>query len=535
MIPHTPAVRGRSWLLLILALLLAAPVLVVLASWLAGPAPSWGHLVSTVLPDYLGYSLFLVFFAGTGTLLIGVGSAWLVASYRFPGRDALQWALLLPMACPAYLIAYTWTGLLAQEGWLQQSLPLPLPDIRHAPGAGLMLVLVLYPYVYLLSRAAFVNQSAVALEVARTLGAGPWRRFFRVALPLARPAIIAGLALVLMETLADYGTVEYFGVPTLSTGIYRTWFGLSDRLAAAQMAATLLIIMAALLWMERRARAGKQISLGDGRPVARTSLSGWRSVATTLLLSAPVLGGFILPVIQLLYWAVPRIDQVLAPGYMGLLLNSLMIAGLTSVAAIVIAVLLIFARRLVSDRPRQLASRVAAFGYAVPGTVLAVGAVIVLGTLDQGINDTLHSIGLGKPGLIFSGTLFAVVFACTVRFVTIPVQGLDAGMQSLSHNLDEGARSMGVPPVRMLRRVHLPLLKVPLATSALLVFVDTLKELPATLVLRPFDTNTLAVRAFELASDERLADAALPALTILLAGLVPVLLLARSLSPKESH
>ena len=266
----TEAVRRRSWLLLLLALLMAAPVLVVLASWLAGPAPSWAHLASTVLPGYVGHSLFLALFTGAGTLLIGVGSAWLVTSYRFPGRRILQWTLLLPMACPAYLIAYTWTGLLASEGWLQQALPVPLPDVRHATGAGLMLVLVLYPYVYLLSRAAFVNQSAIALEVARTLGAGPWRRFYRVALPLARPAIIAGLALVLMETLADYGTVAYFGVPTLSTGIYRTWFGLGDRLAAAQMAATLLIMMATLLWVERRARAGQRISLEGGRTPAST-------------------------------------------------------------------------------------------------------------------------------------------------------------------------------------------------------------------------------------------------------------------------
>ena len=527
------AAGRRSWLLLLLALLMAAPVLVVLASWLAGPAASWPHLADTVLPGYVGYSLFLALFAGAGTLLIGVGSAWLVTSYRFPGRRVLQWTLLLPMACPAYLIAYTWTGLLASEGWLQQALPLPLPDIRHAPGAGLMLVLVLYPYVYLLSRAAFVNQSAVALEVARTLGAGPWRRFSRVALPLARPAIIAGLALVLMETLADYGTVAYFGVPTLSTGIYRTWFGLSDRLAAAQMAATLLIMMATLLWVERRARAGRRISLEGGRTPASTVLTGWRATVTPLLLSLPVLGGFVLPVIQLLYWAVPRIGQVMAPGYLGLLVNSVLIASLTAAAALALGLLLIFARRLREDRPRRLASRVAAFGYAVPGTVLAVGAVMVLGTMDRGINQVSGALGLGTPGLVFSGTLFAVVFACTVRFLTIPVQGLEAGMQSLSHHLDEGARSLGMTPGRMLRRIHLPLLRVPLATSALLVFVDTLKELPATLVLRPFDTNTLAVRAFELASDERLADAALPALTILLAGLLPVLLLTRSMSPKE--
>jgi ABC-type Fe3+ transport system permease subunit len=440
----------RSLCLLLLALALATPVLVVAGSWLAGASPNWGHLSSTVLPSYLRHSLFLALFTGTGTLLIGVAAAWAVSRFRFPGRRVLEWALLLPLACPAYLIAYTWTGMLASEGALQQALPLPLPDIRSPAGAGLMLTLVLYPYVYLMTRAAFVSQSAVALEVARTLGAGPWRRFFRVALPLARPAIIAGLALVLMETLADYGTVAYFGVPTLSTGIYRTWFGLGDAMAAAQLAGVLLLAMVVLLTLERRARKERRISVASARA------------------------------------AVP-------------------------------------------------------FGYAVPGTVLAVGVVLVLASLDRGLNNLLASVGLPEPGLLFSGTLFAVVFACTVRFLTIPIQGLDAGLQNLSPNLDNAARSLGTASLPMLRRVHLPLLRVPLATSALLVFVDTLKELPAALVLRPFNTNTLAVRAFELASDERLADAALPALTILLAGVAPVILLTRSIrnphqeSPHADH
>ena len=270
----------RSLVLLLLALALATPVLVVAGSWLAGASPNWGHLSSTVLPSYLRHSLFLALFTGTGTLLIGVAAAWAVSRFRFPGRRVLEWALLLPLACPAYLIAYTWTGMLASEGALQQALPLPLPDIRSPAGAGLMLTLVLYPYVYLMTRAAFVSQSAVALEVARTLGAGPWRRFFRVALPLARPAIIAGLALVLMETLADYGTVAYFGVPTLSTGIYRTWFGLGDAMAAAQLAGVLLLAMVVLLTLERRARKERRISVASARaaaplPLLTASCPGW--------------------------------------------------------------------------------------------------------------------------------------------------------------------------------------------------------------------------------------------------------------------
>ncbi len=520
--------RVRSLAIWLLAVVMASPVLVVAASWLAGVSGNWQHLLDTVLPVYLANSVVLALGTGTGTLLVGTASAWAVARFSFPGHGILSWALLLPMACPAYLLAYTWTGLLAPEGLLQQALALPLPDIRSLPGAIAMLTLVLYPYIYLMARSAFIQQSAVALDVARSLGAGPWRRFFRVALPLARPAIIAGLALVLMETLADYGTVQYFGVPTLSTGIYRTWFGLGDINAAAQMASALLLAMVLLLWVERFARQRRAITDSFAQRASRSVISGWRGWAVTAALCLPVLFGFLLPALQLLAWSAPQLDSALDSRFFGLLGNSLLIATLTTACAVGIGLLLIYARRLVPDTLRRHATRLASFGYAVPGTVLAVGVVLALGSTDQVINDVAQRLGLPAPGLVFSGTLFAVVFACTVRFLTIPVQGLEAGMARLSINLDHAGRSLGHSPLALFRRVHLPLLKVPLATSALLVFVDTLKELPATLVLRPFDTNTLAVRAFELASDERLADAALPALAILLAGLFPVILLTRA-------
>ncbi len=507
-------------------------MLVVAGSWLAGPSPQWSHLTATVLPVYLRHSLLLALLTGGGTLVIGTAAAWAVARLRFPGHRLLQWALLLPMACPAYLIAYTWTGLLAPEGPLQAWLPVALPDIRNPWGAALMLTLVLYPYVYLLARAAFVHQSALAQEVARSLGAGPARRFFRVALPLARPAIIAGLALVLMETLADYGTVAYFGVPTLSTGIFRTWFGLGDRLAAAQLAAVLLAAMVALLALERGARRQRRVS-GDARPAAALTLRAAPAVLVPLALCLPVLLGFVLPALQLLIWSLPRLAQAGDADFLKLVGTSLLIALCTALATTALALALVWARRLRPDRPRRLAASLAGFGYAVPGTVLAVGTVLVLAALDQGVNRLAGTVGLAAPGLLLSGTLFAVVFACTVRFATIPIQSLDAGLQALPPSLDHAARSLGAGPARLLRRVHLPLLRVPLASAALLVFVDTLKELPAALVLRPFNTNTLAVRAFELASDERLADAALPALAILLAGVIPVLLLTRSLDHSQ--
>jgi iron(III) transport system permease protein len=523
---------SRAWTsrgLLALALLFALPLLVVTGSWLAGLSPNWSHLAATVLPGYVINSLVLCLLTGAGTLVVGTGAAWLVSTCDFPLRRTLEWALLLPLACPAYLIAYTWTGMLATESPLQQWLSFPLPDIRHREGAALMLTLVLYPYVYLLARQAFLTQSGSALEVARTLGAGPVARFFRVALPLARPAIVAGLALVLMETLADYGTVKYFGVPTLSTGVYRTWFGLNDQLAAAQLASGLLLTMFLLLWLEQRARKQRRITAGHAPAPARRRITGPAGWATAMLLGLPLLLGFILPAWQLLLWAGNQGSRLLSGEFLGLTGNSLLIAALTTVTALGIALLLTASHRLLPVRTRRWAVRAVSFGYAMPGTVLAVGVVMVLGQADDWLNSLLQSLGLGRPGLVFSGTLFAVVFACSIRFLTVPAQALEAGYARLSPHMDDAARSLGSRPWRLFHRVHLPLLKLPLFTSALLVFVDTLKELPATLVLRPFDTNTLAVRAFELASDERLADAALPALAILLAGLLPVVLLARSL------
>lgn len=527
--PH----RVTTWGLAALALAFALPLLVVLGSWLAGPSSNWGHLAATVLNDYVINSLVLCLITGTGALVIGTGAAWLVAGYRFPGHRVVEWALLLPLACPAYLIAYTWTGLLAVESPLQQWAPFPLPDIRHREGAALMLMLVLYPYVYLLARQAFLTQSATALDVARTLGAGPVARFFRVALPLARPAIVAGLALVLMETLADYGTVKYFGVPTLSTGIYRTWFGLDDHLAAAQLASGLLLTMFLLLWLERRARRQRRTTAGEAPPPEKRRLGAAAGWCALLGLSLPALLGFGLPALQLIIWASADAGQLLAADFLQLVGNSLLIATLTAATTLTVALLLVGAHRMLPTPARRLAMRAVAFGYAMPGTVLAVGVVMVLGSLDGGLNNILENLGLPEPGLVFSGTLFAVVFACSIRFLTIPAQGLEAGFARLSPHLDEAGRSLGQRPWQLFRRVHLPLLRLPLFTSALLVFVDTLKELPATLVLRPFDTNTLAVRAFELASDERLPDAALPALAILLAGILPVALLARSLGNRD--
>ncbi|MGB1220870.1 MAG: ABC transporter permease, partial [Alcanivoracaceae bacterium] len=372
--------RVRSLAIWLLAVVMASPVLVVAASWLAGVSGNWQHLLDTVLPVYLANSVVLALGTGTGTLLVGTASAWAVARFSFPGHGTLSWALLLPMACPAYLLAYTWTGLLAPEGLLQQALALPLPDIRSLPGAIAMLTLVLYPYIYLMARSAFIQQSAVALDVARSLGAGPWRRFFRVALPLARPAIIAGLALVLMETLADYGTVQYFGVPTLSTGIYRTWFGLGDINAAAQMASALLLAMVLLLWVERFARQRRAITDSFAQRASRSVISGWRGWAVTAALCLPVLFGFLLPALQLLAWSAPQLDSALDSRFFGLLGNSLLIATLTTACAVGIGLLLIYARRLVPDTLRRHATRLASFGYAVPGTVLAVGVVLALGS-----------------------------------------------------------------------------------------------------------------------------------------------------------
>lgn len=528
-------------LVLFSALLLAMPVVVVLSFVFVPSGEVWAHLASTVLSDYITNSLLLMLGVSIGTLLLGVSTAWLTTMCRYPGRGIFEWALLLPMAMPAYIIAYTYTGMLDFAGPVQTLFrditglgfgDYWFPQIRSLNGAVLMLTLVLYPYVYLLSRAAFLNQSLCVLDVSRTLGNGPWRTFFSVALPLARPAIIAGLSLALMETLADYGTVQYFGVSTFTTGIFRTWFGMGSAAAAAQLAAGLMVFVFALIVLERysRRRARYHHTSRRHQDLRRHHLTGGKAWLAFLFSFSVLLFGFLLPAGQLLSWTVSVADEVIDARFLQMLLNSLQLATLAAGLALVLALLMAYGQRLYPGKAIRYAVRVAAMGYAVPGAVIAVGVMIPFAWFDNTLDSWTRETFDYSTGLILSGTLVAVLFAYLCRFLAVALQTVESGLGRITPSMDEAGRSFGYRPLTMLRSVHIPMLQGSLLTALLLVFVDVLKELPATLILRPFNFNTLAVRAYELASDERLAEAAPAALAIVVAGIVPVILLSRTIT-----
>lgn len=523
------------------ALLLMLPLVVVIGYIFLPTGDVWSHLVDTVLLDYVTNSLLLMLGVAIGTLVLGVGSAWLTSMCSFPGRGIFEWALLLPMAIPAYIIAYTYTGLFEFAGPVQSMLrewtgwgygDYWFPEIRSLEGAALMLSLVLYPYVYLLTRAAFLNQSLCVLDVSRTLGNTPLQTFLRVALPLARPAIVAGLSLALMETLADYGTVQYFGVSTFTTGIFRTWYGLDSAPAAAQLSATLLVFVFALIFLEGRSRKQARYHHTSQRhqAIRRFPLRGWQSAAAFTFCSGALFFGFLLPAGQLLVWAMTVAEQSLDREFLLLILNSLQLAGMAALLALLLALFLGYGRRTMQGRIVQAAVRIAGLGYAVPGTVIAVGVIIPFAWFDNTLDSWMRDRFSISTGLLLSGTLVALLFAYLVRFLAVSLQTVEAGLGRIRPSMDESARSFGLRPLQIMGRVHIPILKGSLLTALLLVFVDVLKELPATLILRPFNFNTLAVRAYELASDERLADAAPAALAIVAAGIVPVILLSYSIT-----
>ena len=537
---------GWRTAVVLVALVVAMPILTVFGFLLQPAADFWQHLAHTSLPDYIVNSLLLMLGVGVGTLLLGVSTAWVSATCDFPGRRIFEWALLLPMAIPAYIIAYTYTGMFDFAGPVQGALrelfgwgygDYWFPNIRSLPGATVMLSLVLYPYVYLLARAAFLEQSVCVLEVSRTLGATPMHTFLRVALPMARPAIIAGLLLALMETLADYGTVQYFGISTFTTGIFRTWFGLGDAVAAAQLSALLMVFVFMLIMIERWSRrAARYHETGQRkRSLPRHRLEGWRMAVGLTLCLIPLLFGFILPAGQLLVWAVRTAPNVVDASFLRLTLNSLSLAGSAAVVTLAVGLFMAYGRRLHGDRMVQFAVRVAGLGYAIPGTVIAVGVMIPFAWLDNTLDTWLRANFGWSSGLLLSGTLIALLFAYMVRFLAVALQTVEAGLGKIRPSMDDAARVLGHSPSQVLRRVHMPMLRGSLITAMLLVFVDVLKELPATLVLRPFNFNTLAVRTYELAADERLADAASASLTIVLAGIIPVILLSRSITHARSR
>jgi iron(III) transport system permease protein len=533
-----PYRRGlRSMGVVLTALVVAFPVISVFSFVLHPAGEVWRHLVDTVLRDYIVNSLVLMVGVTVGTLLMGVATAWLVTVCRFPGRRLFNWALLLPLAIPAYIIAYTYTGMLDFAGPVQTALrewfgwasgDYWFPEIRSRGGAIAMLSLVLYPYVYLLARAAFMEQSANTLDTSRTLGCSPWGSFFRVSLPAARPAIVAGLSLALMETLADYGTVQYFGVSTFTTGIFRTWFGLGDSAAAAQLAALLLGFVFVLIVVERhsRRRARYHNLGGESKPLTGYTLRGARAWMAVCVCAFPLLLGFVLPTGQLLVWSVQTAHVMVDDNFFVLATHTLMLALTTALIAAALALFLAYGRRTLGSPVVNASVRVAGMGYAIPGTVIAVGVLLPLAWFDNTLDSFARASFGVSTGLLLSGTWFALVFAYLARFLAVSLNTTDAGLAKVSSTMDDTARTLGCAPMEVVGRVHVPMLRGSLLTAILLVFVDVMKELPATLVLRPFNFNTLAVRAYELASDERLADASTAAIAIVLAGVLPVIFLS---------
>ncbi len=534
--------RLQDLLLLLMASLLVLPVLALLASWLQWDGHSaqvWVEMAGTVLPGYVWTSLGLCLVVGVGVALVGGATAAAVTLFDFPGRRTFEWALLLPLAMPAYVVAYAYTDYLQFAGplqsWLRATFGLEgrvLPEVRSFGGAAWVFIFSLYPYVYLLARTALAERASHLMEAARLLGAPLGRRIRRVALPLARPAVAAGVALALMETLADFGVSSYFGIQTFTTGIYKAWLAMDNRIAAAQLATLLLLVVAILLGLERRAQQrlrfaqprGVRAGSADAQPMR---LHGGRCLLAWLLCGVPVLMGFVLPVLFMLRplaadWSVLPWDR-----FLGWAFNSVRLGAISAVLAVALALLMAFSLRRAPNAVTRGVVQLAALGYAVPGAVIVVGLLLPVGWLQAAAPQS------GVGGWV-TATVLGLVWAYLVRFVSVALQSMQSGYARIPASYDDSARMLGTAGFALLARVHWPLLRRSAMAASLLVFVDVMKELPATIVLRPFDTDTLAVVAYQLARDERLGEAALPSLALVLVGLLPVILLSHTLrSPRR--
>ena len=527
---------GWSAAALLISLIALLPIIAIALIALKPSGDTWAHLTDYVLPGTLRRTLGLMAGVGLLSLVVGTGTAWLVTMYRFPGRGYFQWLLLLPLAVPTYIIAYTYLELLDYSGAVQSTLRDLFgwqdarnwfPDIRSLGGAILVMSAVLYPYVYITARASFMAQSVCVLEVSRTLGRTAAQTFWQVGLPLARPALAAGVALALMETLNDIGAVEFLGVRTLTVAVYDTWLDRNDLAGAAQIACVMLFFVFALLLIELALRAKRRFhhTTGKYRDLPEDRLGGLRGALAALACALPVLFGFVLPAGVLLHDALAYVAAGLEPEFWRAGLNSLLLAAAAAALAVTFAVVLAYARRQTRSALIQGASTLPAISYAVPGTVLAIGLLIPLAGLDNLIDAAMRSLFGVSTGLVLSGSAFAIVLAYTIRFLAASLGAVEAGLSKVSRSIDAAARTLGATVSETLFKVHLPLLRPALGAAALLVFVDSMKELPATLLLRPFNFDTLATQVFTLVSLYRYEEAGLSALTIVLVSLAPVLLL----------
>tara|TARA_R110000868_G_scaffold778_5_gene5697 strand:+ start:2089 stop:3789 length:1701 start_codon:yes stop_codon:yes gene_type:complete len=523
----------------VIAVIVALPVLTVLGLAFFPTENIWPHLLETVLPGYVVTTIELLAGAAIGTILIGVSAAWLVTTCNFPGRRIFEWALVLPLAMPAYVVAYVYTDILEFAGPVQillrdlfgwkTSQDYWFPEIRSLGGAILVMTMTLYPYVYLLSRSAFLEQSSGVGEAARTLGCSPWAAFRRVSLPMARPSIVVGVSLVLMETLNDFGTVDFFAVQTLTTGMFNVWLVMNNTGGGAQIAVVMLIFVVFLLVAERAARRSRGYHDTSTRPgkATRFNLKGFRRGLAVAICAVPILIGFFVPAALLVSYAVEFYGASLDNKFPQAAFNSILLAALAAAAAVVIGLFLAYAVRLRRSKSLRNLARFASLGYAVPGAVLAIGILFPFGAFDNAVDSIMRTTFGVSTGLILSGTIVAILFAYVVRFLALAYGTLEAGLGRVTPHMDDAARTLNHGPAQALIKVNLPIIRGSIMTAAILIFVDCMKELPATLLLRPFNFDTLATYVYQYASDELLEECALGAVTIVAAGVIPVILLTR--------
>ncbi|MEE8326457.1 MAG: iron ABC transporter permease, partial [candidate division NC10 bacterium] len=518
------------------ALLVATPILIVVSSIATPSLDVWKHLWETQLTELIWNTLILIAGVGLGVAVLGTGLAWLVTMYRFPGRAAFEWLLILPLAMPAYVIGFVFLAIFDYAGpvqsWLRHAFGpgIWFPDVASPGGVVLVMTLVLYPYVYLLARAAFLEQSEATLEAAHALGANRRKVLWKIALPLARPSIVAGLALALMEALADFGTVAIYGFDTFTVAIYRVWFGLFDRGAATELASLLLLFTLTLYLVERSLRGRARFCQTEGkvRPATPKRLTGWKAGTATGVAGLVVVVAFVLPVAQLILWTVADLGGSDYDRYSEYMLNTLTLGAVTTIVAVAAAVVVGYGLRLSRSRLVAAFGRIASMGYALPGSVIAVGVLVPLAFIDHSLDALLLAFWGTGSGLLLTGSMVGLVFAYLVRFLAVSCQTVEASLVKITPNMDMAGRSLGVSQGGVLWRIHLPLIRGGLCTAAILVFVDVIKEMPATLLLRPFGYETLALRVWELTSESLWQAAALPALTIVAVGILPVLILART-------
>ena len=537
---HCPPYGFRaifSWRFIpvLVAVLVLIPVGTILLSFLAPAGDVWQHLVETILPSLLINTFWLTLGVAVSSALLGVSLAWFTAVCEFPGRKFFSWGLLLPLAIPAYVMAFVTLGLFDFTGPVQTLLrswvgpeQFWFPNVRGRLGVIIVMTLAFYPYVYLLARNAFLTQGKRSLEAAQSLGLNRTKGFFKVALPMARPWIVSGVMLVLMETLADFGTVAVFNYDTFTTAIYKAWFSMFSLSAASQLASLLIVIVFVLIVMEQQFRSRMRYAeTKQSSRIPRISLTGWRAWAVAGFALATLFFAFLLPITQLIIWATDTFVEEFNQLYLGFLWHSLMLSGLAALLTCSVAVLVVYSARRHPDIVTRVAVRIATIGYALPGVVLAVGIFVPLAWLDNWLSEMAMQLFHIETGLLIQGTLAIMLIAYMTRFLAVAHYPIDSAMQRITFSIDEASMGLGLNGWAMLKRVHLPILKGGIFTAVTLVFVDVMKEMPITLMTRPFGWDTLAVRIFEMTSEGEWEQAALPAVALVLAGLIPIVLLAR--------